>query len=265
MSIQYTTFQVDDRHLSSIFHYPKIIMRKQTPAIVFVHGFVGNKVGEHRLFVKAARYFSDRGYIVFRFDFGGCGESDGDYKEVTLSRQINELKKALDFVASSPYVDPENITVVGHSLGGAVSSLTVPSCQHIQKLVLWSPVAEPYKNITDITGEKVVQEAIKNGVSDYHGFYLSGRFFKDLKNHHPLQSIQNYDGYLLVIHAENDEQVPKENGLKYYHAACQQKTIHLIKNSDHTFSSYTFEEELFSVTYAWLEQFRASIQYSHIG
>lgn len=263
MSVHSVTFQVDGRNLSGIFHFP-LTINKQTPAIVFAHGFIGNKVGEHRLFVKAARYFASRGYTVFRFDFSGCGESDGDYSDVTLTKQITELQAAIDYVSSIPQVDANNITVIGHSLGGAVSSLTVPNNKHINKLVLWSPVAHPYENITAITGSNAVHESLEKGIYDYHGFHLSANFFQDLKKHQPLQKIQSYHGHFLLIHAEEDEDVPKENGWEYYHAVQQSKTIHLIKKSDHTFSSYSFEEELFQATYAWLQQFSSDIQIQNI-
>lgn len=264
MTTQSVTFQVDDYLLSGVFHFPQGKNNYKRPAIIFVHGFVGSKVGEHRLFVKAARYFSSRGYIVFRFDFSGCGESDGDYQDVTLTKQIKELQHAIHYVAQAPYVDRENITVIGHSLGGAVSSLTVPLQDDIQKLVLWSPVAKPYENIKAITGENAVQESFTNGIYDYQGFHLSSRFFQDLKKHDPLQAIQKFNGYFLLIHADEDEDVPKENGWLYYHSVNQRKTIHFIKESDHTFSSYSFENELFAATYAWLQQFEKFTSYQNI-
>lgn len=265
MTTQSVTFQVDKNELSGVFHFPQIINHEQQPAIILVHGFVGSKVGEHRLFVKASRYFASRGYIVFRFDFSGCGESDGDYEDVTLTKQIKELQSAIHYVANHPYVNRESITVIGHSLGGAVSSLTVPHNDHIQRLVLWSPVAKPYENITAIIGENAVKESFMTGIYDYQGFHLSSAFFQDLKKHHPLQTIQKYNGYFLLIHAEEDEDVPQENGWEYFHTVNQRKTIHIIKNSDHTFSSYSFENELFATTYAWLQQFDGMATFKKIG
>ena len=114
----------DQLRLSGVLHLPNGIQHKKVPLIVLLHGFVGSKVGEHRLFVKAARNFSEKGYAVFRFDFSGCGESDGDYADVTVTKQLKEVQAVLDYVSNLKEVDANNIILIGHSLGGAVASLT---------------------------------------------------------------------------------------------------------------------------------------------
>ncbi|WP_078429431.1 alpha/beta hydrolase family protein [Alkalihalobacterium alkalinitrilicum] len=246
--------------LSAMTHYPQqMSVKEKAPAIIFVHGFVGSKVGEHRLFVKAARFFSERGYLVFRFDFSGCGESEGDYGQVTLSNQIKELQSAIDYVLSIDSVDPNFLTIVGHSLGGAVSSLTASRDERIKQLILWSPVARPYTDIVRITGQEAVIRTKEEGAYDYNGFYLSPTFFEDLKLHQPLKSVQNYRGPAYIIHAALDEDVPKENAFDYYQAFSNKKTTSTthysyIEKADHTFSSYTFEQQLFELTFQWITE-----------
>lgn len=259
MTVRLITFPYRNASLSGAAHFPTVIKAGQTlPAIILVHGFVGSKVGEHRLFVKAGRYFSERGYIVFRFDFLGCGESDGDYKDVTVTSQVEQLQHALTFVTQMKEVDSERIAIIGHSLGGAVSSLTSSIDKRVRELVLWSPVARPYHDITTITGRTAVSEATKTGHYDYRGFLLSHSFFLDLSLHKPLTSIKRFKGNALIIHAEKDTDVPKENGIAYYEALKQRiennhVDLDFIKKADHTFSSYSFEEELFQKSYNWLQ------------
>ncbi|WP_209125132.1 S9 family peptidase [Alkalihalobacillus sp. BA299] len=241
--------------LSSMTHYPKKSFINKVPAIILVHGFVGSKVGEHRMFVKAANYFSERGYLVFRFDFGGCGESEGDYSHVTLTKQIKELQAAIDYVLSIDKVDPNLLTVVGHSLGGAVASITASRDERIKQLMLWSPVARPFTDIVRITSNEAVLQAKRDGIYDYHGFYLSDAFFEDLKLHHPLKALHNYKGPAHIIHAELDEDVPKANAVDYYQTLKKRNSsiqYSFIEKADHTFSSYTFEQQLFNQTYQWM-------------
>ncbi|SES31010.1 S9 family peptidase [Psychrobacillus sp. OK032] len=242
-------------YLSGVLHLPEEIQYKKVPIIVLLHGFVGSKVGEHRLFVKAARNFSAKGYAVVRFDFSGCGESDGDYADVTVTKQLKEVQAILDYVSKLKEVDASNIILIGHSLGGAVASLTAAVDKRIRKLILWSPVAKPYEDIAMIVGDVALQTAKELGTFDYHGFYVSQQFLEDLKNHHPLKAIRSYEGQLLVIHAAEDEDVPKENA-GYYSASFKPGVpvdIHYIKEANHTFASYSFEEELFEETLLWLK------------
>ncbi|MGO4886922.1 alpha/beta hydrolase family protein [Anaerobacillus sp. MEB173] len=257
MKIKNIMFQVNEKNLSGAIHIPGNSGLHSHPAIILVHGFVGSKVGEHRLFVKAARYFSQLGYVVFRFDFSGCGESDGDYGDVTVSNQIEELKGAIDFVLSQKEVNKNNLTVIGHSLGGAVSALTAGLDDRISQLLLWSPVARPYEDIVRITGDFAVKHAKETGLYDYNGFNLSHTFFSDLQNHKPLEDIKNFNGLAFIIHASHDEDVPNINAADYTKAINQSMPTHLststlLEHADHTFSSYSFENELFELSSNWL-------------
>ena len=249
-------------NLSGVLELPLNSSYTQVPLIVFLHGFVGSKVGEHRLFVKASRYLVEKGYGVFRFDFSGCGESDGDYEDVTVTNQLNEVQSVLNYLSTNKKVDAENIILIGHSLGGAVASITAARDKRISKLILWSPVGKPFEDITGILGEVNVAIAKSKGKVDYNGYYVSHTFLEDLKNHQPLEAICSYKDEAFIIHAKEDEDVPKEHANRYFEAldqrGCKKEVDkHFIDHADHTFSSYAFEEELFSKSFKWIENFTA--------
>ncbi|PID20840.1 alpha/beta hydrolase [Sporosarcina sp. P3] len=251
------TIRSGEHHLSGALHLPHY-KKEDIPLLLFVHGFVGSKVGEHRLFVKAARYFTERGYGVFRFDFSGCGESDGDYAEVTLTNQLNEVRDVVTYLGSVRGIDQRRITLVGHSMGGAVASLTAASDTRIKQLILWSPVGMPYEDITGILGPKAVHEITRKGSYDYHGFMISQTFLKDLKKHQPIEAARSFTGPAHIIHAKADEQIPKEHAVRYANSLnkrvdTKQVFEQYIDKADHTFSSYSFEDELFDNSLAWLE------------
>lgn len=84
---QFVEFAANGKTIRGILHTPEHQKNKsqdQIPGLVLCHGFTGNKIGLHRLFVKAARYFSHLGFAVLRFDFSGCGDSDGNYEDITI-------------------------------------------------------------------------------------------------------------------------------------------------------------------------------------
>lgn len=251
------TIRSGENNLSGALHLPKH-RREAIPLLIFVHGFVGSKVGEHRLFVKAARYFTERGYGVFRFDFSGCGESDGDYAGVTLTNQLQEVQDVVDYLSLIRGIDKHRITLVGHSMGGAVASLTAASDLRIKQLILWSPVGTPYEDITGILGPKAVHEIARQGSHDYHGFMISQAFLKDLKKHQPIEAVRSFTGPAHIIHAKADEQISKEHAARYANSLnkrvdAERVYEQYIELADHTFSGYSFEEELFDKSLAWLE------------
>lgn len=258
MSQPFSIFTSSNTRLSGVLHLPERRNQTKAPLIVLLHGFVGSKVGEHRLFVKAARHFIKEGYAVIRFDFSGCGESDGDYADVTVTKQLQEVQAVLNAATAMKEVDARNIIMIGHSLGGAIASLTAAQDHRIKKLILWSPVGKPFEDITSILGSEACESAYEKGKVDYHGFYVSRSFLEDLKHHHPIKAIRSYTGPALIIHAKEDEDIPKEHAARYL-AALQSRNLyqpaaaHYIEKADHTFSSYSFEEELFRKTIAWLK------------
>ncbi|MEK4564748.1 alpha/beta fold hydrolase [Alkalihalobacillus sp. FSL R5-0424] len=246
------SLQVHDETLSGAIHFPQQTTSEKLPAIVFVHGFIGSKVGEHRLFVKASRYFAEKGYACFRFDFSGCGESSGEYRNLTVSKQIEELLAIIQYMKSQSMIDSEKITVVGHSLGGATSALAVSQIP-VHQLVLWSAVAKPYQDIVQITGASAVKAAQRNGFYDYHGFELSHAFFEDLKIHDPLAAISSVKSPVLIVHAEKDEDVAVSHANLYAeHSAHLMESPIYIDHASHTFASSTWEDQLFEKTFTQL-------------
>lgn len=108
------TSQVD---LAATFHEPDEGVNKELlmcdgswPIIIICHGFIGSRVGVNRLFVKAARHLSALGFMVLRFDYGGCGESTGDYGMSGMDELITQTRSILDYVTSIDGVDPNRIS-----------------------------------------------------------------------------------------------------------------------------------------------------------
>jgi hypothetical protein len=61
------------------------------------------------------------GYVVLRFDFRGCGQSEGRRGDVIVAEEIADLRHAIDFLEAQPSVDAASIGVIGASLGGSVA------------------------------------------------------------------------------------------------------------------------------------------------
>jgi uncharacterized protein len=251
MAAKLIQIPVESYELSAAIHFP-INAEDKAPVMIFVHGFIGNKIGEHRMFVKAANFFSSLGYVCVRFDFSGCGESDGLYKELSFSKKVTELKAVISYISHFDGIGNRNITLVGHSLGGAVTAMVAPSLTNINKIVLWAPVARPYKDIVSITSEEAVVLAKKEGKYDFNGFEISHTFFEDLKLYNPLKTVSLYSGPLLIIHGDQDQDVPYTNADEYFYATNRSER-YIIKDADHTFSSHYFEDTLFHQTHKWLE------------
>jgi alpha/beta superfamily hydrolase len=67
--------------------------------------------------------FAIGGYVVIRFDFSGTGESDGSFYDMTLTRELKEARLIVDFTNTLSYIDKNEISGYGHSLGGVIATL----------------------------------------------------------------------------------------------------------------------------------------------
>ena len=92
---------------------------ERRPAMLVLHGFGTNK--ESGTTKGAAALFAELGYIALRFDFRGCGSSQGQRGYVLCNDQVEDTRHAVDYMATRGDVDPKRIGVMGHSFGAAVA------------------------------------------------------------------------------------------------------------------------------------------------
>lgn len=253
---QHINWAVNDKILSGTLHIPENNGLKR-PGIVLCHGFGGNKIGLHRIFVKAARCFCAAGYYVLRFDFSGCGESEGEHRDITIDTQVKETLSAVRYLKNIPMVSQENVFLVGLSMGGAVAALAAPHVNHLKGLVMWAPVAKMYEDIHGLVGNEICEKVWTEGTADYMGFELGEPFLSSLQKNHPLETIKTYDGPALIIHGTADVEISHINTDLYkearQHTPCP-TNIHLVKDADHTFSGLSWENEVFQITLHWLRK-----------
>ncbi|MGH9404482.1 MAG: alpha/beta hydrolase [Terriglobia bacterium] len=232
--------------------------RRGVPGVVFFHGFTGDRLESHWLFVKCARALAERGFATLRFDFYGSGESDGDFRDAALATEISDGLCAVDFFRRQRGVDRGCIGLVGLSLGGAVAA-TIAQRVKAQALVLWSPVAHLGELRSAMAQAAALQcdsshAAAPPGCVEYNAHAVSTNFFDLDGGDDPLSEIALFRQPTLVIHPEHDETVPvaaADDYIKASGARVKEKII--IPGADHTFSSLAWERDLIERTTTWFE------------
>jgi alpha/beta superfamily hydrolase len=115
---QAISFQSDGLTLRGVLHLPDGA-KAPRPALILCHGFGGScrDAGHPEL----ARALETAGYVTLRFDFRGCGQSDGAKGSVICFEEVADLCHAIDFLEKQTSVVQERIGVIGASLGGSVA------------------------------------------------------------------------------------------------------------------------------------------------
>ncbi len=76
--------------------------------------------------------FSDSGIALLRFDFSGCGQSDGRIEESTLSGRVADLEAVLDFMEDRGWHHPFGL--MGSSFGGYAAILAAAQDKRVGAL-----------------------------------------------------------------------------------------------------------------------------------
>jgi uncharacterized protein len=114
------TFTSDGLKLAGILHLPSDRQPgRRCPAFLLLHGFGGNKDGVG--VTGEAEYLASKGYAALRFDFRGCGDSEGEHGTVICLEQVADTRSAISFLQGRPEIDGARIALMGHSFGAAVA------------------------------------------------------------------------------------------------------------------------------------------------
>ncbi|HLY60774.1 MAG TPA: alpha/beta hydrolase [Terriglobia bacterium] len=230
---------------------------RRAPGAIFFHGFTGDRMESHWLFVKCARALALAGIATLRFDFFGSGESEGEFHQVTMQGEISDARAAIKFFRKQKGIDPERVGLIGLSLGGAIAA-TVATPARAKALVLWSALAHPGQL------RKLAERATQpipgsNGLREYSAHAVSPAFLDNIEKIDPLKSIALFKQPTLIIHPEKDAYLPLSHPRDFFNAAGSEiKQEVIVPGADHTFTSIAWEREVIGRTVDWLRKYLVS-------
>ena len=116
-SLQSVTFPSDGLRLSGVVHIPEnLLPDERRPAIVMMHGFGANMNGGPEW---VCRQFAAWGYVALRFDFRGCGESEGPRGRVIPSEEVADAISSVSYMAARKDVEPGAIALCARASAAA--------------------------------------------------------------------------------------------------------------------------------------------------
>jgi hypothetical protein len=212
-------------------------------AILFLHSLGGNKQEYNGLFLRLAGELCQRGYDCLRFDFAGCGESEGESKVYTPRQMLSDSSAALRFLKErSP---GKSVHLVGYSLGGLIALLSLEGCRSlVQSLTL---LQAPYNLALELKRRYPMGfDGVRTSVYINAPIFKMSKEFKselesgELVPSQALAASRLKNLPVLHIEGENDLIVPVERNSRDWQVflASQQAstTHHLLPGADHGFS-----------------------------
>lgn len=206
--------------------------------LVFCHGFLSDKTGSYE---RRCRRAVEHGYDAVRFDFRGCGESDGEFVAQTLSDKLADLRRVVD------YFEPPSYACFGSSFGGKVAFHAAVRDDRVDAIVTRAPVTyarafDEYRTAVEREGELRFET----------GDRIDRRFFDDFEGYGFDGVANSIDVPVAIFHGAQDESVDVADS---FEAASRLETDVLLEtfaDEGHRFSPAA-EERLLERTFHWLE------------
>lgn len=266
------TIQNGNEAIRAILHEPAV------PAglgVVFLHGWSGNRLGPHRMFVTLARRLEALGIHGLRIDFRGRGDSDGATEAASIAGMMADAGCAVDFLMNRASV--RRVVLLGICSGGKVAIGTAATDPRIGGLVLWSAEAMGYlrhraakshksfqailtylkklarpeswlKILTGRVNTRMVRKAIATDETP--------REAEQVRESALLDRFKKFKGGILFIYGGNDPDTRFAAGAYTQFCAKQgiQNEFHEIAEANHSFYSLLWEREVLKLTELWFEK-----------
>lgn len=197
---------------------------------LFAHCFTCSK--DLKAAVNLTRALNQAGIGVFRFDFTGLGESEGDFSDTTLSSNVADLQAAAAWMEE--HLDAPAI-VVGHSFGGAA---VLQAAAHLTSVRAVATIGAPFDpaHVTHLFSD-ALDEIEADGEAEVtlagRRFTLSSAFVQDLHARTMETTIRELKRPLLIFHSPVDRVVGVENARAIYEAARHPKSFVSLDDADH--------------------------------
>src|SRR5215216_3209978 len=120
----------------------------ETVDFIRIDNQTGSKIYPPTPFFQIAEYLSERGFVVLQYDKRGIGENgtildSNAWGNLTFNDLKQDAEKALAVLAQQPEVDPNRITVLGHSEGTVIAPrVVIDNTTKVRNLVLMGAAAQ---------------------------------------------------------------------------------------------------------------------------
>ena len=226
------------------------------PVVIFNHGYI--PPAEYRTTERYIAYtdaFSRNGYIVFRSDYRGHGNSEGQASggygstgyTVDVLNAVSSVKKLKDPVTGTGLIaDSNRIGMWGHSMGGYVTLRSMVINKDIKAGVIWAGVVASYPDLINRWRRNTVTPAPTTSTSRGWRAGLVSQFGSPEENPEFWNSISansylaDISGPIQLHHGTADHSVPvefSENLDKQLNLAKKESELYVYEGDDHNIAA----------------------------
>lgn len=217
------------------------------PVIIFNHGYIPpDQYRTTERYVAYVDWLARSGYIVFRSDYRGHAESEGEANGAYGSPDYTiDVLNAVASMAKYPDADPDRIGMWGHSMGGYITLRSMVIDKRIKAGVIWAGVVGSYPDLFN----RPTRTPSPNATPGFRGRWRTEMiqtygspeenpdFWKSISANAYLAEIS---GPLQLHHGTGDTSVPYVNSENLYEQllkANQAAELYLYEGDNHNISN----------------------------
>src|SRR3989338_511762 len=192
---------------------------KTKSAVIVMHGYPADKAN-----LLGIAEFLAKDFNVFLFDFRSFGKSDGKYTTIGYLEK-NDLTGAIEFLEKDKNIT--KIGLYGFYLGGAVALMA--DHKNIMAIVSDSAYAKLSNMARRMYSPFLILKYPLAYLTKIYGLVF---LHVNIENVNPAEDIKTKEIPILLIHAENDSQIPLSEAY-LLHEANKNAELWIVKDADH--------------------------------
>ena len=203
---------------------------------------------------RIARALTKFGIAVFRFDFTGLGNSDGDFGNTNFSSNVDDLLAAYRML-DQDFAAPQ--LVIGHSLGGAAILSAADRMPKVKALsTIGSPAtADHVQHLFHCSMEELADKGKAEVSIGLRKFTIKKQLIDDLQQHTDTDHIAHLRRPLMVFHSPVDAIVPVAEAAKIFTAAKHPKSYVSLDDADHLLVNAKDAEFVAQTLASWADRY----------
>jgi len=222
------------------------------PVIIFNHGYIPPEAYRTtERYVNYVDVLARNGYIIFRSDYRGHGNSAGVAQNSYQSPAYTvDILNAISTIKRYELADPNRIGMWGHSMGGNITLRAMVISDEIKAGVIWGGVVVSYPDMFELwwgsdnrhistPDPKSRRDAWQQEWFDVYGdFEDNPEFWASIS---PNSYLEDLSGPLQLHHGTNDASVPYELSEILYdevRAVGLPVELYLYEGDDHNLTNY---------------------------
>lgn len=212
---------------------------------LLLHGFAGQRMENGFAFAQLSAALAQLGVATIAFDFRDCGESDGSFESIRVTRQLSDTLRMTEWACGQPFVDRTRLSVVGFSLGGMLAACAGARTNSYHAMVLLAPTTP--QNLAGNICKRPGNDCSTTEPVTVGAYVMKPGFIEDMLSLDPVADVVKNPRPTLLVQGDKDTAVAPSVSQKFVDAmrAANQSVTHtIVPGADHGFSSPVTRQQM---------------------